>query len=550
MQLDFWNNPIVVSAFRVKYRRGGLFMTSISYLVLLAAGGIGLMYWSHAEELNGNPWKTPWHEVYLLILLSVQLGFSGLIAATTTATSMRAEVMNRTLDFQRIAAISPRQILIGKLFGEAALAYLMAIAIFPLAFLCMLLHIPGLDPLTFLLLFVNLYTSIIMMGSFGLLQKLVIPAGKTSAGGGNAGIAIIVMMGMFIPQLLMAGGPGWLDKPWTGGPVGLLTPIPALVGLFHHDPWRYGLSLFEVHMPFLVVTPLSQLVIAWLCVHTMERRLVNPVTPPMGKREAYLTLLLLDLLIAGIVYGNGVYRWPLTIRVAAFCAIHMVLSFWLMICVTPGREVLESWIWRWRGRRPLVVDWWIGDRTENCLVLLTFGVIGIAFAWLGVALPGWSSGSPGDYKILLAATGVSFLLLLAFGTLHQWVMLLAPRQGVPVFFLLAFMLNAIPAILGGIWFSSMTGGGNQIETLYNESNNISPLIAMPTKLAFDITPGAHFVHWLGGNTPAPNLLPLLVVYVLLLIGVWLLVRKRVARTENMVDRKLEAMGVRTAPVHT
>ena len=39
MKLDFWNNPIIVSAFRVKYRRGGLFNLTTVYLLILVAGG-------------------------------------------------------------------------------------------------------------------------------------------------------------------------------------------------------------------------------------------------------------------------------------------------------------------------------------------------------------------------------------------------------------------------------------------------------------------------------------------------------------------------------
>lgn len=540
MVFDIWNNPIVVSAFRVKYRRGGLFLSSISYLVLLAAGGIGMMYWANADEISGNPWPAPWHEIYLILLLSIQLFLSGLIAATTTAVSMRAEVMNRTLDFQRIASISPRQILVGKLFGEAALAYLLPIAMFPLAFLCMLLRIPGLDLVTFVLLFVNLLTTIVMMGSFGLLHKLVIPAGKTTTSGGNTGIGIFITLGIFVPQIIAAGGQGWLDKPWTGAPVGLLTPIPALVGLFNHDPWRYGLSLFELHVPFLLVTPLSQLLIAGLCIHTMERRLVNPLTPPFGRREAYLTLLLLDLLVAGIVYGNGVYRWPLPVRVTAFCVFHILASVWFTICVTPGRDVLETWIWRWRGRRSLLLDMWVGDRTENGLVLLTFGITGFVVAWLGVALPDWSSGSPGDHATVLTATCVSFLLLVAFGAMHQWVMLIAPRQGVAMFFVFALLLNAVPAVLGGIWYSSSAE-----RWMSGNSGPAKVSDKIPSNLALDVAPGAHFVHWFGGDTPKPHLIPLIAVYGILLLVVWYLLRNRIARMTNVVDCKLAAMGVRT-----
>jgi hypothetical protein len=384
-----------------------------------------------------------------------------------------------------------------------------------------------------------------MMGSFGLLQRLVIPAGKPSATGGNTGIGLLVMMGIFVPQMMAGGGPGWLDKPWTGGPIGLLTPIPALVGLFGHEPWRYGLSLFDVHVPFLVVTPLSQLIIAGLCIHTMERRLVNPITPPVGKREAYLTLMLIDVLIAGMFYGAGPYTWPFNVRVTAFCVVHLLASFWLMVCVTPGRDVLETWIWRWRGRRSLALDWWIGDRTENALVLLTFGIIGFAATWLAVALPDWSSRTPADPAIIATATGVSFLLLLAYGTVHQWFMLVARRQGFAVFLLFVIVVNAVPAVLGTIWYEYAV---EKSGVRYDQTGLTKISDRVPSNVVLDITPGAHFAYWFGADVPRPRLLVLVPVYGALLVGMWLLLRGRVARMENVVDRKLEAMGVRPVPI--
>jgi len=45
MHLDFWNNPIIVSAFRVRYRRGGFTNTLAPFLIVLAAIGAGLEYY-------------------------------------------------------------------------------------------------------------------------------------------------------------------------------------------------------------------------------------------------------------------------------------------------------------------------------------------------------------------------------------------------------------------------------------------------------------------------------------------------------------------------
>src|SRR5258708_7255508 len=137
MSVDFWNNPIVVSSFRVKYRRGGLFNLTTFYLILLVAGGM-VLYHYQAKLL---PWS--WPKAYLVGLLAVQCILSCMIAASATGGSLRSEVTNRTLDFQRLVAMSPQQILIGKLLGEPAVAYLLTIASFPLAAWCVAMGVAG-----------------------------------------------------------------------------------------------------------------------------------------------------------------------------------------------------------------------------------------------------------------------------------------------------------------------------------------------------------------------------------------------------------------------
>src|SRR6266481_9259208 len=160
--LDFWNNPIVVSAFRVRYRRGGFTNTLAPYLVVLAAIGAGLEYYQDKMQV-------PWARIYYPILMGLQFLGLGVMASTATAASLRSEVVNRTLDFQRIAALSPRQILLGKLLGEPALAYLLAVATVPLAVWCWLFG--GVTFEVLVLVYVTLATSTLLSGSFGLIIR-------------------------------------------------------------------------------------------------------------------------------------------------------------------------------------------------------------------------------------------------------------------------------------------------------------------------------------------------------------------------------------------
>src|SRR5947209_19658695 len=96
MKLDFWNNPIIVSAFRVRYRRGGFTSGLAPYLIGLAALGAGLEYYQ--DKLS-----VPWTRIYYPLLMGFPFLMSGVMASASTAGSMRSEVINRTFDFQRIA---------------------------------------------------------------------------------------------------------------------------------------------------------------------------------------------------------------------------------------------------------------------------------------------------------------------------------------------------------------------------------------------------------------------------------------------------------------
>src|SRR5437867_1442224 len=122
MKFDFWNNPLIVSAFRVRFRRGGLFNITTIYVMLLVIGGMLLYrYREQPGQPNGIP--GPWARNYLFALMAVQYFISAIVAGSATAASIRSEVASRTLDYQRISSLSPEKILLGKLLGEPALAY-------------------------------------------------------------------------------------------------------------------------------------------------------------------------------------------------------------------------------------------------------------------------------------------------------------------------------------------------------------------------------------------------------------------------------------------
>ena len=137
MHWDFWNNPLIVTSLRIRYRRGGLMNLMMAYFLVLVAGTrFALLYRAR--------FAGPFPRNLLLGVLAVQFLISFIMSTSITSQSLRNEVANRTLDFQRIATLSPFQILLGKLLGEPVLAFFSIIATIPVTvYACLILGVEG-----------------------------------------------------------------------------------------------------------------------------------------------------------------------------------------------------------------------------------------------------------------------------------------------------------------------------------------------------------------------------------------------------------------------
>jgi hypothetical protein len=485
MGLDFWNNPIVVSAFRVKYRNRGLFNRTAVYVLLLVVVGAAFQY---KKDTLGPLWP----RYYFLTLTGISLLVASISAAGNTSNSIKTEVVSRTLDFQRIAALSPRQILVGKMLGEPAQAYFCVLASIPLAAFC--LFVGGVSLELVLIVYLNLITTTILFSAMGLGNRLEPPAGQADIG--IAGLA------------------------------GFSTPFLLFNALRLDDPWDFGLLFPNFHVPLLVVLPAIQLLLAYVCFHTMERRLLNPLLPGFSKPLAYALLLLLDAVALVTFFSIPA---PHTYRCVGFCLAHLVIAVWLITAVTPWKETLHSWVWRYRGRLPRLLDLWIGERSSNQLVLLTLCLSGVIFYLPLVFMRApWGDVFPdATYPQFQAALGaklaamlLTVLLILTFGALHQRALLLVGRNGAAALLVVALILDLPPQIAG---------------QYYN------------SELILSFSPSAHFVRLFKDPAHPLDLLPVLCVYggILILCG-WSL-HDRMRRLERAVDVKLLQMGVTPEP---
>jgi hypothetical protein len=521
MKFDFWNNPLVVSALRVRYRNGGILRLSMIWLVMLALLGTGFHYYRE-EIASPRELGLPWHQFYFFILYGVQWLVSCATAAFSVTASMNAEVSNRTLDFQRITGLSPRQLLVGKLFGEPIQSYLLALASLPLVVWCVAMGVPGLTPLVFLLLYLNLFTSILLFSAAGMVVQVELKDGKLQ--GGATWFFVFIWVGLAIWSAWM-GGASFFTTPGAATAAALPAPLPAFVGLAHGDAFAYPVTLFGLPLPCLLVTPLCQLAMVAVLFRVMERRLCWPVAPMVSKRTAYLLLAAVDVLAAGSLCDSGPLALETVHRLVAFSMIHLVASLILMSMVTPSWNALSSWVWRYRGRQPWWRDLFLGDRSPADLVGPTFCVLGglsLGLLVLGPALMQNASANPPTVVQTAGIMwGLTSLLILLGNSLTQWLTF-------------ASRLEAGSAMMGAVVMVALTDAVLNGVGSYYEIDQLRQM-----------SPSAHVGVWIGGGKPL-NPWPLLLIgagFVVLLGIVW---HRRLRMLEAKVDAQLRQMGVSAA----
>ena len=390
-----------------------------------------------------------------------------------------------------IAGVGVGAYLLGKLLGEPAMAYLLAIASIPLAAWACLRG--GVTPDVLMVVYVNLATTTLLCGACGLVGRVRPTTGEPVAA------TFLAMFAMVTPAPLFYA---------------LTKAVSADV-----DPWLYGLSLYGWEVPFLWIVPPLQLLLAFLFFHGQVRQLINPINPPLGKKLAYVILAVVDIGAAAALFESGPGANGLGFRAALFCLVHLLAGCCLIMRLTPWRETLHSWVWRYRGQWSRLRDGWLCDRSENGLAVWTLGALGVVSLALFVLLPAIlvdGAELPETYPVLIASAATALVLMLVFGAAHQWFVLAQGRSAAGGPILLGIAAAALPV-----------------------------LAARLDRFAWmlPLSPASHFWNWLNEEPFSLDFLPMLVGYVAVFFWFRALVRRRLHRLGETVDEKLRQMGV-------
>ncbi len=513
MRLDYWNHPLIVKAIRVKYRGGKLFMLATSYLMLLLVGGMVLFHYRAAMSLKD------WAQVYFVIMVSVQFVISSIIAISSTSSSMQAEVSSRTMDFQRIATVSPLQILLGKAIGEPASSYMLAMATVPIAVFCSMLG--EVSVLEVAMIYVTLATTTLMMASLGLQHSLDPTSKGAQAGGIAGGMFFFIFVASSIPFRFGTRG-GFAEL--VSAAIGLFTPILSIKGIAFDkaNMWTDRMPFFDFELPYAILTPIAQSAMAALALLFMVRRMTQPLLTSASKLQSYAVLAVADLIWAGLEFESYKLGEGLTAPAVRFAIGHTILSMLLVSRITPNRDGFQSWAWRLRGRKQFLWDHLAGERTLNFLSLFVFCVIGVT-VFCGAILVPLMALRPNivgltNWSELIIASVLSILLVLCYGLFYQ-VLSVAMVKGAGVVLFVTSMMGMVGPFAVGVAYNL-------------------PLLS-------SLSPIATFIRLQDTVQPPYAPLPIFAVHSLAIVfWAWGLYGMA-SRTTRQVDRKLETMGVAT-----
>jgi len=515
MQADFWNNPLVVSAMRLKYRRSSPGLITGVYLLALVSFGFALDYYRATITM-------PLGLVFLVAMFSLQFILSGAIAMFSVSTSMNAEIANRTLDFQRIVSLSPREILLGKMLGEPALSYFLLVATVPFAILCWATG--SSDVVSMVWFYINLMTFTLMCSSVGVLNKLSPTAKTAGKQGGAAGWAIFAFA--WVPMVLINSVRMQPDS-WPATAINMFTPIGSLIALAEGNPWQAYVAFWDYRIASLHLAPLVQVAVTMFAVLAMERRLKNPLDPPCSRRIAYVTLVLLEFAFAGILYSHRIAGISTNQLLFQFGLGHVVLCLVLMMLSAPSRAGLMTWVWRRRDREQGHRAAYLNNRSLINSELAIFCCLGAAVLLVGFVLPVRLNSPAGigfpRWETIVEVMAVSTFLILALGVSYQWCVLTGGKGGIMVFCVLLLLANIVPSLLALLLDSSIDEG------MRNTLLGASPV--------------AYFASHVDLSTQSYPPQYLLVSYGFVGAVLYFSLKRWLGRQQKIVSRKLTSMSV-------
>ena len=408
-------------------------------------------------KCGGVNWQRWWRDIFDGQNSSI-LFFIYLPAVYLLISDINQEIQRGTLNFLRLSPRSSQTLLLGKLLGVPALAYLALILAIPLHVLCGTMA--GISPIFFL----SYYSTFLVFGTVLLMGALLI--GFSQRNTGNKSTSTAVSSSIFLGLLIAGAIAIPLSMAWNNSV--LWTPYLSPYSMIGRLDW-FSLTINRNPIVTHLFTFTNLTIVIVLLWQILQRAFQNPTATLISKRQSYILVPYFVLLIIGFrsvnssngaLYGGNIELVE-----------HLVpwIFIGLIFALSTVRQTWFEWICYRQDSRLKAEDSSRIQRSRTDLILgeKSPGLTAIGLNLLmvaGIIMTALAFPSFGTSSIDIVRNWLGLMLMVPlvinYALLVQWMLMLKTQKRSTWAIGSLFFAVGLPSIVGGL-FTSL-GNNSQV----------------------------------------------------------------------------------------
>ena len=408
-------------------------------------------------KCGGVNWQRWWRDIFDGQNSSI-LFFIYLPAVYLLISDINQEIQRGTLNFLRLSPRSSQTLLLGKLLGVPALAYLALILAIPLHVLCGTMA--GISPIFFL----SYYSTFLVFGTVLLMGALLI--GFSQRNTGNKSTSTAVSSSIFLGLLIAGAIAIPLSMAWNNSV--LWTPYLSPYSMIGRLDW-FSLTINRNPIVTHLFTFTNLTIVIVLLWQILQRAFQNPTATLISKRQSYILVPYFILLIIGFrsvnssngaLYGGNIELVE-----------HLVpwIFIGLIFALSTVRQTWFEWICYRQDSRLKAEDSSRIQRSRTDLILgeKSPGLTAIGLNLLmvaGIIMTALAFPSFGTSSIDIVRNWLGLMLMVPlvinYALLVQWMLMLKTQKRSTWAIGSLFFAVGLPSIVGGL-FTSL-GNNSQV----------------------------------------------------------------------------------------
>ena len=440
-----FDNPEFVRLCRSKMRPGKIVL--LAGIAAFICGGILVLMYLAETQFGRQPVNNMGEMLrnYFFWCTGIELAAVTLFGCILSAQNVVLERERSTLDFQRLVAIGPLRLTLGKLFGAPLEAFFVAAV-------CALFSVLGamggaVSPGYFAEVHIAIFLFGFTMSALGLLCSCVVE--KTN---NAAGLAVLLGGALVVLPLMFVGRGG-------NNIVAASSPIWFMISVFQHDPLggyngynqatRVTIDFLGLNMPAVFAGIIVNAPLALVAFLACVRRISNDEFSFMNIWQAALAFAITQFVLIGTFISGGAGGSPRYSELESFHAVNFAMLLGFTFALTPNGELVRARLYRARPGQQWGVLFELKNRMQDCPAMAGVLLFTVLYAIVGLVLTQLNGGKPQDFAAIVMVAGAS----MGMAAMLMYVHVYLERGSFRLALIMLIALLALPPLAMGITYT-------------------------------------------------------------------------------------------------